>query len=268
MEACVVKRAGHAGTTAPKTDRPPSYDDQSLPTDRRDLSGQVERVAAPVREQVSDLLRKEIVTMRLRPGQRLVERELIERIGVSRTTIREALRELAAEGLVRTIPQRGAIVAVPSWQEAAEVYEVRALLEGAAAREFAERADDDQVAALRRAWREMKKDAAGDEGDDHIGLLTAKNRFYAVLFDGAANATIRQIIEGLQARVAVLRSESLRAPGRPQQSIHEIGVIVDAMERRDPGAAADAASFHVRQAAAAAFTQLTGEVDSTIGDIR
>jgi DNA-binding GntR family transcriptional regulator len=233
--------------------------------DGLDLSGQVERVAAPVRQQVSDLLRKEIIAMRLRPGQRLVERELVERIGVSRTTIREALRELAAEGLVTTIPQKGAIVAVPSWTEAAEVYEVRALLEGAAAREFAERADDLQVAALRQAWLQMKTDAASDVGDDHLGLLAAKNHFYEVLLDGAANATIRQIIEGLQARVAVLRNESLRAPGRPEQSIHEIGVIVDAMERRDPGAAAAAASFHVRQAAAAAFTQLGGAMDSTNG---
>ena len=97
--------------------------------DGADLAGQVARVAAPLREQVLDLLRREIVEMRLRPGQRLVERELIQRIGVSRTTIREALRELAAEGLVTTIPQKGAIVAVPSWREAEEVYEVRALLE-------------------------------------------------------------------------------------------------------------------------------------------
>ena len=100
------------------------------------LAARVSRVAAPVREQVLELLRKEIVEMRLRPGQRLVERELIDSFGVSRTTIREALRGLAAEGLVTTIPQKGAIVAIPSAKAAAEVYEVRALLEGAAAREF------------------------------------------------------------------------------------------------------------------------------------
>ena len=77
---------------------------------------------------------------RLRPGQRLVERELTERIGVSRTTVREAIGELAAYGLVTTIPHKGAIVSVPSLQEAAELYDVRALLEGADARQFAERA--------------------------------------------------------------------------------------------------------------------------------
>jgi hypothetical protein len=77
---------------------------------------------------------------RLRPGQRLVERELTERIGVSRTTVRETIGELAAYGLITTIPHKGVIVSVPSLQEAAELYDVRALLEGAAARQLAERA--------------------------------------------------------------------------------------------------------------------------------
>src|SRR4029079_6585742 len=135
-----------------------------------DLSGQVERGAAPRREQVSALLRREIVSMRLQPGQRLVERELIERIGVSRTTVREALRELAAEGLVTTIPQKGAIVAVPSWRAAGERYEVRALLEGAAAREFAERATDAQVAALRGALVLVEQSE-----NDSEALLNAKD---------------------------------------------------------------------------------------------
>jgi DNA-binding GntR family transcriptional regulator len=234
----------------------PSIDRSAGATDKddgADLSSQLERVAAPLREQVSDLLRKEIVEMRLRPGQRLVERELIERIGVSRTTIREALRHLAAEGLVKTIPQKGAIVAVPSWKEAAEVYEVRALLEGAAAREFAERASDNQVKALQKALRLVER-RAGE--DDARGLLAAKGHFYEVFFDGAGNATIRQIIEGLQARVAVLRAASLLVPGRPAQSMIEIKAIVDGIVARDPVAAADAATFHVRQAARTAFTQI------------
>jgi GntR family transcriptional regulator, trigonelline degradation regulator len=220
-------------------------------SDGSDLSSQVERVAAPLREQVSDLLRKEIVEMRLRPGQRLVERELIERIGVSRTTIREAIRHLAAEGLVTTIPQKGAIVASPSWKEAAEVYEVRALLEGAAAREFAERASENQLKALHRALRLVERRA-----EDPRGLLHAKGHFYEVFFDGSGNATIRQIIEGLQSRVAVLRAASLQVEGRAAQSVVEIRAIVEAIERRDPAAASDAAAFHVRQAARAAFTQI------------
>jgi DNA-binding GntR family transcriptional regulator len=85
-----------------------------------------------LREQVVDLIRCAIVEMRLKPGDRLVERELIEWTGVSRATVREAIRELATDGLVRTIPQKGTVVASPSRREAAEIYEVRAVLEGLA----------------------------------------------------------------------------------------------------------------------------------------
>ncbi|MGH3003467.1 MAG: GntR family transcriptional regulator, partial [Gaiellaceae bacterium] len=142
-----------------------------------DLTSRVERVAAPLREQVLDLLRREIVELRFQPGQRLVERELIERLGVSRTTIREALRELAAEGLVTSIPQKGSIVAVPSSKEAAEVYEVRALLEGAAARQFTERATEVHLASLRGAFAAVELAA---RADDPKALLTAKDQFYEV----------------------------------------------------------------------------------------
>ena len=85
----------------------------------------VGRVAAPLRDQVLELVRGAILDFRYKPGQRLIERELIEQIGVSRTTIREVLRELDAEGLVTTIPQKGAIVVVPTAEEAADLYDVR-----------------------------------------------------------------------------------------------------------------------------------------------
>ena len=228
-----------------------------------DLASQVERVAAPVREQVADLLRREIVELRLQPGQRLVERELIERIGVSRTTIREALRQLSAEGLVTTIPQKGAIVAVPSPTEAAEVYEVRALLEGAAAQECAENATEENLRALRDAFGALEQSVAAAEGP--ALMLDAKNRLYQVIFDGSGNVTIRGILEGLQARIALLRATTLAAPDRPEQSVAEIRAIVEAIERRDGQEAAAAASFHVRQAASTLFTQLESSAEESHG---
>jgi len=79
----------------------------------------VQRVAAPVREQVENVIREAIITQRLTTGTRLIERELVDQLGVSRTTVREALRRLAAERLVTTIPQKGAIVSTPSRKEAA-----------------------------------------------------------------------------------------------------------------------------------------------------
>src|SRR5262245_10208805 len=89
----------------------------------------VGRVAAPLREKVVVALRQAIMDFQLKPGQRLVEREIIERLGVSRTTVREALRELASEGLVTVVPQKGAVVSTPTLDAAEDLYEVRASLE-------------------------------------------------------------------------------------------------------------------------------------------
>jgi DNA-binding GntR family transcriptional regulator len=227
------------------------------------LASQVARVAAPLREQVVDLLRSEIIELRLKPGQRLVERELIERIGVSRTTIREVLRQLAAEGLVTTIPQRGAIVTIPSPKQARELYEVRALLEGAVSRECATNASEAHVAALQAAFAAVQASTA-----DASAFLKAKNVFYEALYDGSGNETIRSILESLQARIAVMRATTVSTPGRPAESVSELAAIVEAVARGDGVAAEDAARAHVRQAAAVLFTRLDVEDEPAAADAR
>jgi DNA-binding GntR family transcriptional regulator len=214
------------------------------------LSVHVNRIAAPVREQVFDQLRQAIVEMRLKPEQRLVERELIQQTGVSRTTIREVLRQLAAEGLVTTIPHKGTVVASPSVERAAELYEVRAVLEGMAARQFAERATDLHLKALRRAFEGIEKRARQPSSQ---AMLEAKKHFYDALFEGAANGTIQDLVETLQARVTVLRAASMSQPGRAAEMVDEVRAIVEALERRDADAAAAACVHHVNQAARTVF---------------
>lgn len=220
-----------------------------------DLSLRVGRVAAPLREQVLDLLRQAIVEQRLKPGDRLIERDLVERVGVSRTTIREVLRQLDAEGLVTTIPQKGVVVAAPSPQEAAELYEVRSALEALAGRLFVERASDEQVEALASAFDEVER--VTYEGGDIHAMLQAKKGFYDVLLAGAGNSAIHSILSGLQARVGVLRTTSLSQPGRPQRAVREIRAIVEAVEARDAEAAARACAHHVEQAARTGLEALT-----------
>lgn len=216
----------------------------------------VARVAAPLRQQVHDLLRQAIVELRLEPGHRLIERELVEQMGVSRTTVREVLRELAAEGLVTTIPQKGAVVAVPTTEEAAELYEVRAALEALAARRFVVCATPAHVAALREAFAEIERVTC--DGGDIRAMLRAKDRFYEVLLEGAGNGAVGSILAGLQARVRALRASSLSRPGRPAASVEEIRAIVDAVEAGDAEAAAAAALRHVEGAARAGLGGLAG----------
>lgn len=210
--------------------------------------------ALTMREQAADLIRRAIVEMRLSPGERLVERELVEWTGVSRATIREAIRELAAEHLVRTVPQKGAVVAAPTPQEAMEVYEVRAALEGLAARLFAERADAAQRRALRHSFDRIQKVLGSDSGT--WARLEAKNAFYAVLFAGARNDAMVSMISLLQARITVLRATSMGQPGRAAETVGEIRAIVEAIGARDGDAAAAAAARHVQQAAGCALAAL------------
>lgn len=218
------------------------------------LSGESLRVAT-LREQVADLLRDAIVGMRFKPGQRLVERELIELLGVSRATVREAVRELAAEGLVQTIPQKGAVVAAPSLREAADVYAVRAALEGLAGRLFTEHATPAEKRALRRNFEALKK-VLTDDTSDTAAMLQAKNRFYSTLFAGTQNRAIVQIIGSLQARITVLRAASISQPGRAAATLEEVRAIVDAIDAGDPDAASAACTYHVEQAAKCAFAAL------------
>lgn len=229
-----------------------SYDDSVSFSERRgdvmsDWTGRVGRVAAPLREQVLNLLRNAILNFELKPGERLVERELIERIGVSRTTIREVLRELASEGLVSVIPQKGAIVAELPAEDAADLYEVRAALEAVIVQRFVERASDEQVARLREAADEYAE--VGVDGGDIKEMLAAKDRFYAVLIEGAGSAAMQQIHSGIQARVRVLRAKSLSVPGRPGQAAKEISALADAIGKRDSAAAAELSATHIRAAA-------------------
>ncbi|MFC9897740.1 GntR family transcriptional regulator [Nocardia sp. NPDC127579] len=219
------------------------------------LSMQVHRVAAPIREQVADQLRQAIVEMRLRPGQRLIERELIEQTGVSRTTIREVLRELTAEGLVSSIPNKGIVVSSVTPQRAAELYEVRAVLEGMAGRQFVENASEDEVRQLRAAFDAIATHAAGQGAA--VELLEAKKSFYDTLLTGSRNVTIQEIVEGLQARVTVLRALSLSQPDRAPRSVAEMREIVEAVEARDAQRAADACARHVRQAGRTALDAMT-----------
>jgi DNA-binding GntR family transcriptional regulator len=215
----------------------------------------VGRVAAPLRSQALEILRAAILDFHYEPGRRLLERGLMDDLGVSRTTIREVLRELGAEGLVESLPQGGVVVVTPSVKLAREVYEVRAALEALAVRSFAERASDAQVAALRDALTVFER-AAG-EGGDFLALLRSKEQAYDIVLAGAGNESVESIQKGLRARLRALDAASLSTPGRPLAELAELRLIVQAVERRDPEAAAQATVAHVTLASEAGLAALS-----------
>ena len=212
------------------------------------------RIAAPLREQVIAALRQAILEFQLKPGQRLVERELIEQLGVSRTTIREALRELTSEGLVTVVPQRGAIVSAPSLEEAIDLYEVRAALESLVVQHFVERASDDEVQQLIATVDNLEHVTATTENIREA--LAAKDKFYAVLIAGAKSAALQQLLEGIQARVQILRATSLSEVGRSSEVVTELRGVVEAVSKRDAPLASQRTATHVRNASVTALHSL------------
>jgi len=206
--------------------------------------------AAPVRTQAVEAIRAEIVSGALKPGQRLVERELCERLDVSRNTIREACRQLEAEGFLVIPPHKGPTVARLSDEEARAIYEVREALECFAVRLFVERASDETVERLRDVLAKLK---AAHESGRVARMLSTKNKFYDVLYSGAGNDVLHAQARLLHGRLAQLRARSLGHQGRPQSSIAEIEDVVDRIAARDADTASALWRDHIRNAAATAL---------------
>lgn len=195
-------------------------------------------------------LRRAIFDGRFRPGDRLIERELCTLAGVGRSSIREALRQLEAEGLIVTVPNRGPVVRRFSAAEVDDLYQVRGVLEGLAGKLFALRADDEAIAALRGAVDALVDAAeAGDTGQ----TLGREDQFYDVLLRGCGSQAIRSTLESILNRVTVLRATALSQPGRPAELLGELRAILAAVEQRDLEAASRACVEHVERAAAAAL---------------
>jgi DNA-binding GntR family transcriptional regulator len=213
----------------------------------------VVRVAAPLRQQVLEKIRNAIAVGQLAPGNRLVERELCEITGVSRTLIRESLRQLESEGLVEVIPNKGPIVATISARQAREVFQLRAELEGLASQLFAELASDTQMKALQDTFAQLREAYASGNS---VTMLAAKTRFYDCLVAGSGNETLGNVLRQLHARAMVLRATSLSQPGRTAESEREIAEIMKAIRKRDGAAARQASVAHITKAAQAALNVL------------
>lgn len=214
----------------------------------------VERIAAPLRHSVTESIRFAIALGRFKAGERLPERGLCEMTGVSRTLVREALRQLESEGLIQVLPHRGPVVARLSPEQAEGVYQVRVELEGLACQLFAERATEAQRATLENAFAKLEA-SYGDA--DPLARLRAKNYFYDCLIDGSGNEALGISLRMLNARVMLLRATSLQAPGRSKASLAELADLMTALASRDGKRARRAAELHVRNAAEAAIELLS-----------
>lgn len=231
---------------------------------RADSDLNVAREATSLRLLVENRLRTAIGNGTFKPGQRLIERELCEQTGVGRTSIREALRQLEAEGLVDTVPHRGPVVSTITADEAEQLYELRAMLEGFAGRECARKRDPQILARLRKQFEIMGQVARQDDRSD---LLAAKTEFYAAMLEGCGNVFVQRFLNMLLNRVTLLRMTSMTQKNRIDHSLKEIEAILVAIETGDVDGAERACVQHIRNAAAIAVAALRkNETSSAVNE--
>lgn len=203
-----------------------------------------------LRSRIIEALRRAIETGVLEPGARLVERELCEQLKVSRTSLREALGELQAEGILTYSPTRRLSVSVISPSDAENAYRIRGTLEALIVEQFIEKAGEDDVAALTAEAERLK---AAYRSGDVDRMLVAKRAFYDRICSGAQNAIAFDIINRLVLRTSGLRRRSLQRHERQAQSIKEVDTLLAAIARRDVEAARQAALQNVANSAKSAL---------------
>jgi DNA-binding GntR family transcriptional regulator len=210
-------------------------------------------------EDVRDLpevLRRAIADGDLVPGTKLVERELAVKYGVGRTAVRDALRHLAAERIVVLTENRGARVRELDYAEAADIYDIRAVLEGLAGELFAVRGSASAKKLFAESFEPVRKAL---EGSDTTATLLATDVFYDCLLAGAGNTELHEAVNRLHVRINQIRRVSLSMEDRAQPTIEALLRIVNTILAGDPVQARLACIDHVRASAAATLPVLAAQ---------
>ncbi|MCX7309632.1 MAG: GntR family transcriptional regulator [Afipia sp.] len=210
----------------------------------------VVRHAPTLRIQALEKLRRAIIEGKIPAGSRLVERKLCDLLDVSRTVVREILRQLEAEGWVVNPPYKGPTVTSLSLDEARQIYEIRIALEGHAAKLAAMRATEEQVQSLERIVKALR--TAADSGDV-LNQIKTIEQFYEALLVGAGNTMMSVYLASQRSRLTSWRSMSLSRPERAIVSFQEKERLVAAIRDRDATRAQRIAEDHIRASAKAAF---------------
>ncbi|NHF73874.1 GntR family transcriptional regulator [Paracoccus xiamenensis] len=176
----------------------------------------------------------EIRSGKLPPGSRLRETEIAERLDVSRTPVREAIRRLEAEGLVDHLPRSGAVVRTLDYPELMELYEMRTVLEGTAARLAARAASPVELEELVAINDEMRAATLPE------AAIQLNRQFHRLLLDAARNRFLLRAVATVENTLLILGTSSMAMPDRAREAVDEHREVLEALQSRD-GAAAEAA---------------------------
>jgi DNA-binding GntR family transcriptional regulator len=197
-------------------------------------------------------LLEDIRTGTLLPGARLRETDLADRLGISRTPVREAIRQLEADGLVTHLPRQGATIRSLDHAEVVELYEMRAVLEGTAARLAARAASDIELAELAALNAELAATPAGPQARE------VNRQFHRSLLDSARNRFLLKSTSALQKTLLILGPTTLADPARATAAVAEHAAVLAALEARDGAGAEAAMRAHVGAALSARLRGMRG----------
>lgn len=210
----------------------------------------------PLREIVFETIRNAILSGSLKPGERLMEVQMAESLGVSRTPVREAIRKLELEGLVIMLPRKGAFVADLSVKDLTEVLEIRAALEGLAAGLASIRIDQDELEELEIAALKFHK---AIESEDVEELIHEDIEFHETIFKASRNERLIQLNNNLREQVERFREIYHKKANKSKETSKEHYEIVEAISNRDVDKAEKLARRHIENAEKSILRMMEGK---------
>jgi len=203
--------------------------------------GQNQEYQGTLNERVSELIRENILNGHYSPGERLTETRLMEELKVGRTPIREALRQLEAEGLITVMPRKGATVNKLSLKDVEETYSIGGVLEAMAASLSTPLLNKDRVKKLISLNKELQK---MQNENDLQNYCKINSEFHQILLENCQNRKLIKLVENLRKLIYRFRIISFAVPGRIQKSIEEHERILEAIQKGDPEAVRKAMEDH------------------------
>lgn len=204
-----------------------------------------ENLVNSLRGKVFNQLRKQILTGVYKPGESLIELRLSEELGVSRTPIREAIRQLELEGLVQSIPNKGVIVKGVSEQDVEDIFIIRTMIEGLAARWAAEKITDEEIKELQEA---LELEEFYTIKNDAQHLMTYDSKFHDIIFKASKSRPLMHMLSTFHFYIQSARNNSFETPGRPVKALDEHRAIFEAIKNKDADTAEKLTIQHITNA--------------------
>lgn len=191
---------------------------------------------------IFERVREEILNGKYKNGDKIVEAKLAEELGVSRTPVREALKQLELDGLVESLPNRGVIVKGITDQDIVDIYTIRLAIEAIAARWAVERMDDSEIEQLKEIYDLMEFYTFKEDVEKTFELNT---KYHETMYRGTKSRYLEHVLKDFQLFIKSTRNESLKSEGRIDRALAEHKRILDAFISRNPDQAVDAIVNHI-----------------------